>query len=436
MPDAAQHPAQPELSSPYQPGKRRGRARRSHTVAKVLLATLLTLGMVSGLSVAFLYRHLNGNLNVVNVDDQLGDDRPEKVHIQAPKQPLNILVMGSDSRDCDGCGIDKEAGGGSDTTLLFHLSADRESAYGISIPRDSLVDRPDCIDDDGDTIPGGSTQMWNAAYSYGGPACTMKQFEATTGVRIDNYVVVDFGSFQQMVDAVDGVEVCVPEDIDSSEYGITIPAGTRTLSGKEALAYVRVRHGVGDGSDIGRIKRQQAFIGALVAKVLSSGTLTRFDRLVRFLNAATKSLTTDIPNIKEMALVGLQFKHIGLKRIRFLTVPFVYSTSQPGRVEWTDDADTLWKRIANDQPLGKLRDGSLGANQVPSGSTSGSPSSSSTESPSDGESSSSTSSPSDSESSSTESPSGTSSPSDDATDESDDGIDASSDDLDFAGLCS
>jgi anionic cell wall polymer biosynthesis LytR-Cps2A-Psr (LCP) family protein len=237
-----------------------------------------------------------------------------------------------------------------------------------------------------------------------------------------------------MVDAVDGVQVCVPEDIDSSEYGITIPAGTRTLTGKEALAYVRVRHGVGDGSDIGRIKRQQAFIGALVAKVLSSGTLTRFDRLVRFLNAATKSLTTDIPNIKEMAAVGLQFKHIGLKRIRFITVPFVYSTSQPGRVEWTSDAQTLWDRISHDQPLGKLRDGSIGANQVPStgpassspsgsASPSGDASSPSTSAPSD--------SPSDSPSESTESPSDTSSP----TDDSSDGVDASSDDLAFAGLC-
>jgi LCP family protein required for cell wall assembly len=405
-------------------------------VAKVLLATLLTLGMVSGLSVAFLYRHLNGNINHIVVDDQLYD-RPPKVHIDAPKQPLNILVMGSDSRDCAGCGIDQEAGGGSDTTILFHLSADRESAYGVSIPRDSLVDRPDCKNDDGDTIPGGTNVMWNAAYSYGGPACTIQQFEQTTGIQIDNYVVVDFGSFKGMVDAVDGVEVCVPEDIDSSEYGITIPAGTRTLDGKEALAYVRVRHGVGDGSDIGRIKRQQAFIGALVAKVLSSGTLTRFDRLVRFLNAATQGLTTDIPNIKEMAKVGLQFQDIGLKRIRFITVPFVYSTAQPGRVEWTDDATTLWDRIANDQPLGKLRVGSLGADQVPtSGSATGSETPSGTGSPSDDESeseSSSTSSASDSESSTTESPSSTSSPSDE---ESSPGIDASADDLDFAGLCS
>jgi LCP family protein required for cell wall assembly len=383
-----------------------------HTVAKVLLATLLTLGMVSGLSVAFLYRHLNGNIHHVVVADQLYD-RPAKVHIDAPKQPINILVMGSDSRDCTGCAIDGESGGGSDTTILFHLSADRQSAYGVSIPRDSLVDRPDCKTDDGDTIPGGSNVMWNAAYSYGGPSCTIQQFEQTTGIQIDNYVVVDFGSFKGMVDAVDGVEVCVPEDIDSSEYGITIPAGTRTLDGKEALAYVRVRHGVGDGSDIGRIKRQQAFIGALVAKVLSSGTLTRFDRLVRFLNAATQGLTTDIANIKDMAKIGLQFQDIGLKKIRFITVPFVYSQSQPGRVEWTSDAATLWDRIRTDKPLGKLRDGSLGANQVPSGSSSSSPS------------------PSGPDSSSPSSPSGTSSP----TEGSSHSVDASADDLAFAGLC-
>ncbi|WP_084152340.1 LCP family protein [Nocardioides halotolerans] len=430
MPDAAQHSAQPELPSPYQPGKRRGRARRSHTVAKVLLSTLLTLGLVSGLSVAFLYRHLDGNINHQEVADQLYD-RPEKVHIDAPKQPINILVMGSDSRDCEGCGIDGEAGGGSDTTILFHLSADRQSAYGVSIPRDSLVDRPDCKTEDGDTIPGGSNAMWNAAYTYGGPACTIQQFEQDTGIKVDNYVVVDFGSFKGMVDAVDGVEVCVPEDIDSSEYGITIPAGTRTLDGKEALAYVRVRHGVGDGSDIGRIKRQQAFIGALVAKVLSSGTLTRFDRLVRFLNAATKGLTTDINSIKDMAKVGLQFQDIGLKRIRFITVPFVYSTAQPGRVEWTSDAAVLWDRIAHDKPLGKLRDGSLGANQVPSGTAS--ESASGTSSPSGSESSSSESSS--SESADTESPSSTTSPSADETEESDDGVDASADDLEFAGLC-
>jgi LCP family protein required for cell wall assembly len=390
-------------------------ADHRHTVRRAIVVSQLVLAVLTALSVVIGYQQLNGNLGD---GEEIEHVAPEPDY-EGERGPLNILVMGSDSRDCEGCKIDGEAGGGSDTTILFHLSADRESAYGISIPRDSLVDRPECTDEDGDTIAGASDTMWNAAYSIGGPACTIQQFEQLTGVRIDNYVVVDFGSFQDMVDAVDGVEVCVPEDIDSSEYGITIKAGTRTLTGKEALAYVRVRHGVGDGSDIGRIKRQQAFIAALTEKVLSSGVLTRFDRLVRFLNAATASLTTDIESIKEMGLVGLQFKNIGLKRIRFITVPFVYSEAQPGRVEWTEDADTLWERIANDQPLGKLREGSIGANQAP---TSGTPSDSSSSDPSDSES------PSDDES-----PSDTTSPSD--SESASDGVDATEDDLEFAGLC-
>ena len=127
------------------------------------------------------------------------------------------------------------------------------------------------------------------------------------------------------------------------------------------------------------------------------------DRLVRFLNAATASLTTDIPNIKEIAKVGLQFQDIGLKRIRFITVPFVYSSAQPGRVEWTDDADVLWDRIANDKPLGKLRVGSIGADQAPSSSAADASSDASSSSPSDDESESSESESTDS----TESPSGT-----------------------------
>src|SRR3712207_5234115 len=262
-------------------------------------------------------------------------DRPDKVKVAGPKEPLNILVMGSDTREGEGNKIDGESTGSSgfsDTTILVHLSADRKTAYGISIPRDTLVDRPDCKTKAGDIIPGASTAMWNAAFALGGPSCTMQQLEQLTGIRLDNYVVVDFSGFREMVDAVDGVEVCIPEDIDDSAHGITLEAGTRELRGEEALKYVRVRH-IGDGSDIGRIARQQAFIAAMVNKVVSGGTLARVDRLVRFLNAATSSLTTDLKNIKEIAQVGLQFRKIGLKKIQFITAPWKYSPSQPGRVE-------------------------------------------------------------------------------------------------------
>jgi LCP family protein required for cell wall assembly len=439
MSDAEQRAAQLS-ASPYhvdgnggghRKGKRRGKSRRSHTVAKVLLSSILVLGLVTGLGVTFLYRHLNGNLNVEDLNAQLGDDRPTEVEVEGPKDPINILVMGSDSRDGAGNNIDGLTGGGerSDTTIMIHLSADRQSAYGISIPRDSLVERPECYDDEGDTIPGASTAMWNEAFSVGGAACTIRQFEQLTDIRINNYVVVDFQGFQAMVDAIDGVEVCVPQDIDDREHGIVIPAGTREISGKEALAYVRVRHVEGtDGSDLGRITRQQAFIAAMANKVMSGSILARPDQLIGFLDAATDSLTTDIENIGRMARVGFEFKDTGLKRIQFITVPWQYAPSDPNRVEWLPEAEELWEKVRNDAPLGRLRNGAITAADDVTGSGG------STDSPSPSESESE--SPSESESESTESPSDESSPSESASEQSAaEAAEAAREAREAAGLC-
>ena len=432
MSDAEQRAAQLS-ASPYhgngnggghRKGKRRGKGRRTHTVAKVLLSSVLVLGLVTGLGVTFLYRHLNGNLNVEDLNAQLGDDRPDEVEVEGPKDPINILVMGSDSRDGAGNNIDGLTGGGerSDTTILIHLSADRQSAYGISIPRDSLVERPECYDEDGETIPGASVAMWNEAFSVGGAACTIRQFEQLTDIRINNYVVVDFQGFQAMVDAIDGVEVCVPQDIDDREHGIVIKAGTREISGKEALAYVRVRHVEGtDGSDLGRIQRQQAFVAAMVNKVVSGNVLARPDRLISFLNAATNSLTTDIANIGRLARIGVEFQDIGLKRIQFITVPWQYAPSDPNRVEWLPEAEQLWEKVRNDAPLGRLRDGAITAADDVTGSGG-------TESASPSE----TGSPSDPES--TQAPSdNTSSPTESATEESD--AESQAEAREAAGLC-
>jgi LCP family protein required for cell wall assembly len=219
------------------------------------------------------------------------------------------------------------------------------------IPRDSLVDRPECIGDDGTTIPGESDVMWNEAFAVGGPACTMQQFEQLTGVRLDNYVKVDFNGFRDMVDAIGGVKVCIPEEISDPAHGIDIPAGTREIAGKEALNYVRARYTLGDGSDIGRIKRQQAFLAAMASKVVSKGMLTRVDRLLGFLDAATRSLQTDFSSVRSMKDVGSSFRSIGLDNIRFVTVPWQYSPADPNRVEWLPEADKLWRKVMLDKPL-------------------------------------------------------------------------------------
>ncbi len=362
--------------------KRRAKVKKRHTVGRVLLVTSVVLALVTGLSTLYLYRHYNGNLDVINVDEQLGTDRPEKKNVEGPKEPLNILVMGSDDRDAPGNNIDNLTGGGkrSDTTILLHLSADRERAYGISIPRDSLVNRPECLDEDLDPIPGATDAMWNEAFSVGGPACTIHQLEELTGIRVDHFIVVDFAGFRGMVDAIGGVQVCIPEPgIVDPSHGINIPAGTRKLEGFQALNYVRERYVLGNGSDVGRMKRQQAFIAAMAHQVLSANTLANPVRLLKFLEAATQSLQLDegLGSLAKIAKLGVQFQGIGLDNIKFITVPWQYAPDDPNRIRWLPESQQVWTAIINDKPIApRFLDDAISAEHLP-----GSPTPSPTDTP-------------------------------------------------------
>jgi LCP family protein required for cell wall assembly len=370
-PDEITSDDQPAPRSRVQP-KRRGRTKKRHQAVLAIIGAATALALAVGLGSVYFLRHLDDNVDYRDYDAQL-TDRPGKVEVSGPQEPLNILVMGSDTRDGAGNNIDGLTGDGerSDTTIMFHLSADRTFAYGISIPRDSLVDRPDCLTEDGETIEGAENVMWNEAFAVGGPACTMQQFEQLTGVRLDHYVKVDFNGFRNMVDAIDGVQVCVPEDVVDPAHGITIPAGTREVRGDEALSYVRARYTLGDGSDLGRITRQQAFLAAMSGKVVSRGVLARPDRLLGFLNAATSSLQTDFGSVREMGEVGASFRSIGLDKIKFVTVPWQYSPADPNRVEWLPEADRLWKKVREDEPLTKkVSDGVITASDDVEGRTS------------------------------------------------------------------
>lgn len=358
--------------------KRKGKAPRRHTVGRVILISAVVLALVTGLSTVYFVRHLDGNIEGVSLD-ALGDDRPEELYT-GNGQPLDILVMGSDSRDCEGCDIDQEGGGGSDTTILVHLSADRSRAYAVSIPRDSIVDRPEA-----GCTSSGTDVMWNAAYDNGGPVCTLAQVEANTGILVEHFVVVDFGSFGDMVDAVDGVPVCVPEDISDPAHGIFVPKGNPSvLSGDQALDYVRARY-VGEKiqqNDISRIRRQQEFIGALVREVQSAGTLTRLDRVVKFLDAATNALTTDdeLDSVTRIGKIAMQLRSIGLDKIKFVTLPTDYypiGSEFEGKLFWKPEAEEIWKLLNKDKeiPARLLKGNSTSAEPPVSSSESESPSS-------------------------------------------------------------
>lgn len=332
--------------------RHRAVAPRHHHVLKGFGYLLVTMTVAMLLFVSYTVRTLTANVTAVDIGNIAG--RPEKVEVEGPKEPLNVLVMGSDARDGEGNNIDGLTGDGqrSDTTILLHLSADRKSAYGVSLPRDAMVQRPECTKPNGSKIPGGFS-MWNVAFAYGGPTCTMQQVEALTGIRVDHFVVVDFGGFKDMVNAVDGVEICVPEEVNDTHGHIHLDAGRRVVKGREALNYVRVRGDISNNGDIGRMKRQQVFIASMIDKVMSKGVLARPDRLIGFLKAATRSLTVDkgLKDIRTMASLGSEFKNIDLSNIKFITVPFASYKPDPNRLIWTDEANALWRKMRNDKPL-------------------------------------------------------------------------------------
>lgn len=326
---------------------------RARRILKRVGIGVLAVVMVLSLSAVLYIRHLNGNLTQIAPDNT--DGRPDK-DVQGA---LNVLVMGSDTREgANGAGIGGETPGLSDTTMLLHLSASRKFAYGISLPRDAMVERPRCKKKDGSGWSAGGLIQFNAAYAIGGPACTVKTVEKLTNIRIDHFIVVDFVGFRAMVNALDGVKICVPEAINDDVGHISLPAGTYKVNGQQALDYVRVRYGVGTGSDVGRMKRQQVFVSAMIKKVVSAGTLANPVKLLGFLEAATESLTVDTGvDIKLLANIGSQLKSIGLDKIQFITVPNEAYPPDPNRLQWSSTASGLWDLVRADKNLGSRFNG-------------------------------------------------------------------------------
>jgi LCP family protein required for cell wall assembly len=338
---------------------------RKHRVLRTVaisVAVVLVVVLAGGF---FVYRHLDGNISSVDVVPALGSDRPTALPQKkgVHHKPLNILLIGSDTRAGIGNHIGGETPGLSDTTILLHLSASRKLAYGVSLPRDAMVQRPPCERKDGNGMDPGGLSMFNAAYAVGGPACTWKTVEHLTGVRIQHFVVVDFNGFKKMVDALGGVEVCVPRPVNDTTGHISLPAGTYTVKGQRALDYVRVRHDIGtvENGDIGRMKRQQAFLASMAKKAVSAGTLINPVRLYKFLDAATKSLTTDpgLASLSKLRSLAGSFSGIGLDHIQFLTVPFQSYAPDPNRLQWAPEAKQLWHQIRADKPVNKALAGDV-----------------------------------------------------------------------------
>jgi LCP family protein required for cell wall assembly len=304
------------------------------------------------------YWHLDRNITSVDINSALGDDRPAGAVATPsagasplPAGSLNILVLGSDSRSGE---ANKELGGGdsdgarSDTAMVVHIDAGRTKATVVSIPRDTLVTRPSCpLSTGGSTAPAYGA-MFNSAYSVGGPVCAVKTVETLTGVRMDHYLEIDFSGFARLVDALGGVDVTTGQDIDDDQSHLHLRAGPHHLDGKQALALARTRHGIGDGSDLGRIGLQQTLVKALLEQLSGAGLLTDPAELYQVADAVTAGLTTDtgLDSLNELTSLGRSLRGLTADRVRTVTMPVVTAPTDPNRVVADEPAATaLWASL-------------------------------------------------------------------------------------------
>ncbi|MFF4586819.1 LCP family protein [Streptomyces sp. NPDC001388] len=342
-------------------GRRAGRRPRVLKAAGLTLAAALVLGTGTA---GWVYWHLDDNIKSVDIDSALGDNRPAKsvttptpsgsASASASPPPtgaVNILVLGSDSRSGE---ENQELGGGdssgarSDTAMVVHIDAGRTSATVVSIPRDTLVTRPSCPLSSGGTSAAAHGVMFNSAYSLGGPVCAVKTVEAITDVRMDHYMEVDFSGFAKLVNALGGVTVTTDEDIDDDDSHLHLAAGTHHLNGKQALALARTRHGIGDGSDLGRIKLQQKLVKALLEQIAATNLLTSPGKLYEVADAITGSLTTDtgLNSLAELTALGRSLEGLTADQVETVTMPVVTAPSDPNRVVAQEPAASkLWTSL-------------------------------------------------------------------------------------------
>ncbi|MGW2843352.1 LCP family glycopolymer transferase [Streptomyces sp. NPDC001493] len=309
------------------PGRRGARNKRKPRTKRVLLWTGGTMAFVlvaaSAAGYAYL-KHLEGNVTTTDVGDAGAAGFSKD-------KAFNILIIGTDKRTGagnEGYG-DSGSVGHADTNILLHVSEDRTNATALSIPRDLIVDVPDCPTKQKDgtekIVPGTQHVRFNTSLGQDGrdPGCTMRTVKETTGITVDHFMMADFNAVKTLTTAVEGVDVCLAKDVDDPDSHLKLGKGTHTIQGEQALAFLRTRHSFGNKGDLDRIGVQQQFLGSLMRKMSSSDTLTSPTKLVKLAEATTEALTVDTgigkpSTLKDMAL---ELKKVPTKNIAFTTVP-------------------------------------------------------------------------------------------------------------------
>lgn len=325
-------------------------------------AATLSVLILGTAGVGYLYyEHLNSNIQKGKRSS--GDSKAQKTEPNAAGQtPLNILLIGSDSRGSDAnvsLGGDKANRGNpplGDVQMLVHVSADRKSAAVVSIPRDTRVDIPKCTDPDTGEKFAATNQIINTSLARGGAGCTLATWQNLTGVYIDHWMTIDFAGVVKMADAIGGVEVCVKQNVwdhplpnVSGGSGLKLTAGKHKVQGKEALQWLRTRHAF--YSDLGRAKAQHMYMNSMIRTLKGQNVFTDAGRLTGLAEAATKSLTVseELGTVKELYDLGMQLKSVPTDRITMTTMPTVVDPQNENHLVPADtDAETMWTMLRDD----------------------------------------------------------------------------------------
>ncbi|MEJ1154607.1 LCP family protein [Microbacterium marmarense] len=287
---------------------------------------------------------------------------------------VNLLLVGTDS--CEGqdlelfprCAED-DGGERNDVTMLVNISDEPRRVTVVSIPRDMVVPIPSCSDGDGGEYSAMSAQMINVSYMYGGLPCTVSTVEELTGVDIQFAAAIRWTGVINMSDAIGGVDVCVSGDISDSHTGLTLAEGNHTLIGAEALQFLRIRHGIGDGSDLGRISNQQQFMSSMVRKLQSESVLASPGTLLNLANTAVSQVTEgqlvlsqSLTNPTLMVQIAMAVKDVEYEDIVFVQYPTYYGTGADASHVYpvTEAADVLFTALAENQALNLTGEASAG----------------------------------------------------------------------------
>ncbi|MDQ0708693.1 LCP family protein required for cell wall assembly [Arthrobacter woluwensis] len=316
-----------------------------------ITAWVVSVALIAVLGFAgYWYFRLQGNLNTA----PLTASGRDKGGLNDATDRLQILIMGTDTRDgknkAYGTSDQSSGYGNSDVMMLLDISADNQRVSMVSFPRDLVVSIPQCIDPKTKQVkaPRPNAQI-NSAMSEAGPGCTVDTINKLTGLEIDHFMMADFNAVKELSNEVGGVEVCVNAPIDDPDSRLKLPAGKSLVQGDQALAFLRNRHGVGDGSDITRIKSQQQFLASLARKVRSDGTLTNIPKLLGIADTVTKNLTVDegLANPQTLITIAQRLQKVDLAKVAFVTVPWEPSDVNP--TAWVQpkepDAGQLFKAM-------------------------------------------------------------------------------------------